>query len=329
MKMFAAFILAVLITSLTGCGKEPSADPPSVEPPVCEKPAMVVPTAETVAYIDGAGTRQLLAEGCSIDDIVEILGHAVYYGDELPPCYDGDPAAAGRLLFTGPAGDEEIRLVDCYLSLHNRVFTLEPNRLSAMLSCFALKEIDGLVRINDLDPTIVIDLRYATADNFTGKVIYPTAVGVINRETGERLRQANEIFRRDGYRIKVWDAYRPYSCQQLLWNAFPDPRYVINPAHDNMINLRPRHNNGMSVDITLVDANGNELEMPTGFDDFSERAHPDYPGMTPEARRNMEYLTAVMESVGFEGISTEWWHFNDMVGTPGPHLDIPLEAFLE
>lgn len=134
----------------------------------------------------------------------------------------------------------------------------------------------------------------------------------------------------DGYRIKIWDAYRPLSVQRILWQAFPDGRYVSNPDPlPPAGGWKARHYNGMAVDLTLVDADGDELLMPTGFDDFNEKAAIDYPEMTAEARQNVQYLMEVMESVGFKNTPTEWWHFNDAVGTPTPYLDIPLESFLD
>ncbi len=193
-----------------------------------------------------------------------------------------------------------------------------------------VKEIEGLVRLADLDAGFIFDLKYATADNFVGKPVYPVAVAVLKKETAERLLQANAIFQADGYRIKVWDAYRPLSAQRILWEAYPDSSFVINPdALPAAGGWKARHNNGMAVDLTLVDAGGNELVMPTGFDDFSEKAAPDYPGMSEEARRNVQYLISVMESAGFRTPPNEWWHFSDIAGTPTPYLDIPLEAFLD
>ncbi len=193
-----------------------------------------------------------------------------------------------------------------------------------------VREIDGLVVLTDLDESIVVDLRYATADNFTGQVIYPAAVAVLKRETAEKLVRANQIFQEHGYTIKVWDAYRPLSAQAILWQAFPDSRYVIKPEDPPPVSgFRARHNNGMSVDLTLVDRFGNELEMPSAFDDFSEKAWPDSPDMSAAARQNLDLLRSVMESVGFAGVTTEWWHYNDVSGTPAPYQDIPLEAFLE
>lgn len=194
----------------------------------------------------------------------------------------------------------------------------------------AVREIEGLVRLSDLEAGLVFDLKYATADNFVGKPLYPAAVAVLKKETAERLLRANATFRADGYSIKIWDAYRPLSVQRILWQTCPDGRYVINPDPlPPAGGWKARHYNGMAVDMTLVDEEGNELPMPTGFDDFSEKAAPGYRGTTEEARRNVQYLISVMEEAGFEPASTEWWHFNDITGTPTPYLDIPLQAFLD
>lgn len=193
-----------------------------------------------------------------------------------------------------------------------------------------VKEIEGLVRLSDLEAGFVFDLKYATADNFVGKPLYPAAVAVLKKETAERLLRANAAFRADGYSIKIWDAYRPLSVQRILWQTCPDGRFVINPDPlPPAGGWKARHYNGMAVDMTLVDAEGRELLMPTGFDDFSERAAPGYPGAPEEARRNVQYLISVMEEAGFTPASTEWWHFNDVTGTPTPYLDIPLEDFLD
>lgn len=193
-----------------------------------------------------------------------------------------------------------------------------------------VKEIEGLVRLADLDADFIFDLKYATEENFIGRTLYPAPVAVLKKETAERLLQAGAIFRSDGYTIKIWDAYRPLSVQRIFWQACPDSRYVSNPDPlPPAGGWKARHYNGMSVDLTLVDADGCELLMPTGFDDFSEKAAPNYPGMPAEARRNVQYLQEVMEGAGFAPILTEWWHFNDAKGTPTPYLDIPLEDFLD
>lgn len=179
----------------------------------------------------------------------------------------------------------------------------------------------GLVRVQDIDKDIVIDLRYATENNFTGKKIYPVSVCLLTRETAEKLKNANREFKKNGYRIKVWDAYRPLYVQQLLWDAVEDHRYVADPKKGS------KHNRGTAVDVTLVDKEGKELVMPTGFDDFSNRASRNYSGMSDEARKNMKYLTDVMKRNGFITINSEWWHFDDSNWSNYPLLNVHLDKF--
>lgn len=192
-----------------------------------------------------------------------------------------------------------------------------------------IRQIEGLVLLTDLDDSFIIDLRYATSDNFFKKCFYPEQACVIRRETGEKLVKANQIFREKGYTIKVWDAYRPLSIQRAFYEVYPDNYFVAKPPDKPITSgFRPRHNNGMAVDITLVDKNGKELEMPSEFDDFTEKASPTYEHMTIEARKNVDYLIEVMESFGFRIHEGEWWHFVDGIEDPNPYLDISLEDFI-
>jgi hypothetical protein len=112
--------------------------------------------------------------------------------------------------------------------------------------------------------------------------------------------------RQQGLRLKIWDGFRPMSAQQKLWNAKPDPTYVSNPQTGTN-----SHSRGHTVDVTLVNAEGRELEMPTGFDDFTSFADRDYSDCTDTAARNAMLLQDVMEKYGFVGLQTEWWHFSE------------------
>ena len=181
---------------------------------------------------------------------------------------------------------------------------------------------NGLVRVADVDPSLVVELRYASANNFTGRRVYPQDICLLREETARRLAAANQEFSRQGYRIKVWDAYRPLAVQKIFWQLVPDENFVAPPARGS------RHNRGGAVDITLVDVAGAELEMPSAFDDFSPRAFRDNREMSAAARRNMEYLTRVMVDNGFRPISSEWWHFEDRDAVDFPLLDVPLEQFM-
>ena len=114
-----------------------------------------------------------------------------------------------------------------------------------------------------------------------------------------------------GLYLKIWDGFRPVSAQFRLWEICPDPTYVANPNSGYS-----SHSRGNTVDLTLVDGNGTELEMPTGFDDFSARADRDYSDCTPEEAANAQVLELVMEKHGFSGYFGEWWHFSDTDNYP-------------
>lgn len=191
-----------------------------------------------------------------------------------------------------------------------------------------IKSIEGLVLLEDLDSTFIIDLKYATEDNFFETAVYPVAECVIRLETGEKLVKAHEIVKEKGYTMKVWDAYRPISVQGTLYEMFPGTPFVAKPPNPPITSgFRPRHNNGMAVDITLVDSSGKKLEMPSEFDDFTEKASPIGELMSEEARENINYLMDVMLGLGFRIHDGEWWHYVDGVEDPTPYLDIPLRAF--
>ncbi|MEO7731947.1 MAG: M15 family metallopeptidase [Kofleriaceae bacterium] len=162
---------------------------------------------------------------------------------------------------------------------------------------------DDLIDIAAVIPDAVIDIRYATADNFTGKVLYPVARCKLRRAVAARLAKAATALRAQDRRLVLWDCYRPRSIQQELWRRVPDPRYVADPR------VGSKHGRGAAVDVALVDQAGKAVVLPTKFDDFSPAAHRDQalagePGA--EARR----LEAAMAAAGFQPLATEWWHFD-------------------
>lgn len=172
-----------------------------------------------------------------------------------------------------------------------------------------------LVDIKKIDPSIVVDLKYATEDNFTGKSIYTSAVCFVHKDTARALIKIQSELRTKNLGLKIWDGYRSPVAQQKLWDvcadAYPDEKereqYVSNPKKGG------RHTRGTSVDVTLVDEKGNELIMPTGFDDFSIKAWTADTSCSVEAQKNRELLHVIMCKHGFESIKTEWWHF-DLIG---------------
>ncbi|HNO79376.1 MAG TPA: D-alanyl-D-alanine dipeptidase [Phycisphaerae bacterium] len=184
-------------------------------------------------------------------------------------------------------------------------------------------QVDGqqpLVKVADVVPGIVLDLRYATTDNFTGEQLYPQATCLLRKNAADRLARVQAGLRERGLGLKIYDGYRPLSVQKKMWKLVPDPRYVADPKDGS------RHNRGCAVDVTLVDADGHELEMPTGYDDFTEAAHQDYEGGSPASRRNRNLLRAAMESEGFVALDTEWWHFDAPDWQAHPVMDVPLAS---
>lgn len=178
-----------------------------------------------------------------------------------------------------------------------------------------------LVNISTLDSTIIVDIKYATADNFMGDTLYSANICILRRAVAERLVKVQQSLREQGFGLKIWDGYRPLSVQQKMWEKMPDPKYVANPQYGS------NHNRGAAVDVTLVDSLGNEVEMPTEFDDFSDEAASGYPYGSKKALKNREILQRAMRAQGFTTIKSEWWHFNDCDVKKYPVLDIPLEKF--
>ena len=171
---------------------------------------------------------------------------------------------------------------------------------------------DGdFVRIRDYLPTAHQELYYATDRNFTGTVIYDFHEAYLRYGTVKKLMAVSRDLEELGLYLKIWDGFRPVSAQFRLWEICPDPTYVANPNSGYS-----SHSRGNTVDLTLVDGNGTELEMPTGFDDFSARADRDYSDCTPEEAANAQVLELVMEKHGFSGYFGEWWHFSDTDSYP-------------
>jgi D-alanyl-D-alanine dipeptidase len=162
-----------------------------------------------------------------------------------------------------------------------------------------------LIDIQKLAPGIVVDLRYATQNNFTGQQLYPVSKCLLCQPVAERLARVQNKLEKKNLGLKVWDCYRPLSIQKKLWSLVPDPRYVADPKTGS------RHNRGASIDLTLVDSQGKELPMPTEFDEFSNKAHRDFMDLPSHIIQNRLALQTAMEEEGFSGLPTEWWHFDD------------------
>jgi zinc D-Ala-D-Ala dipeptidase len=154
---------------------------------------------------------------------------------------------------------------------------------------------------------LILDLRYATPDNFTHKRLYPAAIAstFLRKRVYQALDSVGQEFSRQGIALVIFDAYRPYSITIELWNRVKDDRYAANPAKGS------GHNRGIAVDLTLADAKTHQLfAMPTDFDNFSDSAHQDFSGTDAKRRANRELLKLTMEKYGFIPLPTEWWHFS-------------------
>lgn len=204
-----------------------------------------------------------------------------------------------------------------------RVYTKNPDKNYRIkpVNLSNIKVINGLVRICDIDDNFNIDIRYATTNNFTGKKIYTSNVPLLNIDTAVKLISANNEFNLYDYRIKIFDAYRPESAQQKLWDNCSNKKFLSNPKTGSV------HSRGAAVDITLVDKNDKELEMPGNYDEFSKRSYINYSGASKSAVHNRELLARIMIENGFKRIKTEWWHFDNKDYVKYPLLDIRFEMF--
>lgn len=170
-------------------------------------------------------------------------------------------------------------------------------------------ENDEYVLVKKYIPDIYVELRYATENNFTGVKIYDFTEAYLRYGTVKKLAQVQKELKQQGYSLKIWDAYRPFEAQQKLWEVYPDPNYVANPA-----NGMKKHNLGGTVDITMVAADGTVISMPTEFDDFSLKADRDYSDIEDEETvKNVMILQNAMENNGFTGYQGEWWDYSDTV----------------
>ena len=170
-------------------------------------------------------------------------------------------------------------------------------------------EDDEYVIVKKYIPDIYVELMYATENNFTGVRIYDFTDAYLRYGTVKKLANVQKELKEQGYSLKIWDAYRPFEAQQKLWEVYPDPNYVANPA-----NGMRRHNLGGTVDITIVAADGSIIPMPSEFDDFSLKADRNYSDIdNEEAVNNVMILQNAMENNGFTGYQGEWWDYSDTV----------------
>jgi D-alanyl-D-alanine dipeptidase len=175
----------------------------------------------------------------------------------------------------------------------------------------------NLIGLLVVHPALLQEIHYATPYNFTGKQLYPFPAVFVHKDLVRPLRKVQQELLRQGLGLKIYDGYRPFSVQRRMWDLIRDERYVSDPNKN-----RGRHPRGTAVDVTLVDRMGNELRMPTPFDDFTEKAHRSSTKWTAEERANSLTLEAIMAKHGFIPFPYEWWHFDYKNWEKYPPLDI-------
>lgn len=183
-----------------------------------------------------------------------------------------------------------------------------------------------MIELTELDDTIKLDIRYATENNFTGKAVYPQARAFLQKPAADAVVRVHEKLKEKGLGIVIYDGYRPWAITKLFWETVtPEQRkFVADPAKGS------KHNRGCAVDLGIFDLKtGKAIPMPSGYDEFTERASPDYTGGTDEERRNRDMLRKLMEAEGFDVNPNEWWHFDHRTWQDHAIYDISFDEAAE
>lgn len=199
---------------------------------------------------------------------------------------------------------KEARMVDQSIA-NNKIESTKKN--ASKPNSFALVEDSNdttFVDIKDYNNDFVLDMKYATSDNFLNEKVYDCAKCYLRLKTVKSLINANNDFLEKGYKIKIFDCYRPLDIQKKMWKIVSNPEYVADPNKGSI------HNRGGAVDVTLVDSNGNEIDMGTSFDFFGIEASHDYQNLPEEVKNNRKLLKEVMLKNNFKSFDSEWWHYN-------------------
>ena len=179
-----------------------------------------------------------------------------------------------------------------------------------------------MIELTNLDPSIRLDIRYARDDNFMGRPVYPAARAFLQPVAAEAVVSVHRRLAERGLGLVIFDGYRPWSITKLFWE-------VVRPEHRKFVadpERGSKHNRGCAVDLSLFDLDSGEfLPMPSGYDEFTERAAPDYTGGTDTERANRDLLRSSMESAGFTVNPREWWHFDHLDWESYPILDLSFE----
>lgn len=206
------------------------------------------------------------------------------------------------------------------LSLGQYKYGLTPTRFVDYSASLSAKPQNELIDLEKFIPNLVLDIRYATENNFTKEKIYNLAKAYARKPVAEALRNAQAEFNKQGLGIKVFDAYRPYAATVKFYEVYRDTTYVASPYRGS------RHNRGCAIDMTIYDLKtGKDLPMPTEYDSFRKEAWPTTPVKDPVIKKNRDLIISVMQKHGFKVNSSEWWHFDFIGWQKFDVLDISFE----
>jgi zinc D-Ala-D-Ala dipeptidase len=198
-------------------------------------------------------------------------------------------------------------LFPCTLLAQNK-YGLNPMKMAEYTQSVKTNPENELINLAEFIPGIVLEIRYATTNNFTGEKIYNLARAYARKPVADALKKIQADLKKQGLELKIFDGYRPYSATVMFYETYHDTTYVASPYKGS------RHNRGCALDLTLIDSKtGKELQMPTEWDSFKKEAWPSTPVADPVVRKNRKTLIDAMEKHGFKVNSSEWWHF-DFIG---------------
>ncbi|MBK5279611.1 MAG: M15 family metallopeptidase [Bacteroidia bacterium] len=208
--------------------------------------------------------------------------------------------------------------------LSQNKYGLKPTTLLEYQATLKANPEKELVDLEKFVPGIVLDIRYATTNNFTSEKIYNLAKAYARRPVAEALKRAQADLEKQGLGVKIYDAYRPYKATVKFYETYHDTTYVASPYRGS------RHNRGCALDMTIIDLKTKEeLKMPTGYDSFSKDAWPTTPITDPVARKNRELIINAMERHGFKVNASEWWHFDFVGWQKFEVMDIDFEELMK
>lgn len=313
MKKWMVALLAALL--LWGC------TPNTAEQMLATQPQTEIPMKYRIEIIGEYDPENSLEDAYYAGELVRlVLGNITehYYtvtvnGTDCAPDEEASNLTYEIFSFIMPAEDVQV-LIEGH---HVDIPTLPPETEPPILQP---EPADAdFVNVKHYLPGAVIRLAYATEDNFTGQKIYDFETCWLRYGTVKKLIFVQEQLQETGLTLLIWDGFRPAAAQWKLWEVCPDPTFVANPKKGFS-----SHSRGNTVDISLAYADGTEVVMPTGFDDFSALADRDYRDCTPEAAENAAYLEGLMEEAGFKPYTKEWWHFTDTQSYPVEEVFCPV-----